>query len=115
MLGTKSIPLHSHQIASASFQALPIKQFVCGTPRQERQRQAHLLDTRLRSCLWHSRFVASASSQARTIEQFVCGTPRPERQAGSFTGHTDSVTFVAFSPDGQLIGSSSYDRILSVW
>src|SRR6266702_316572 len=67
-------------MASASSQAPKIEQFVCGTPPRERQRQSHLLDTRVGSCLWHSRQMASASSQARTIEQFVCGTSRRERQ-----------------------------------
>src|SRR6266702_4228844 len=73
---------HSRQMASASSQARTISQFVCGTPRRERQWQAHLLDTRRRSRLWHSRRMASASSQALSLElsmeQFVCGTPRRE-------------------------------------
>ncbi len=67
-------------MASASPQALPIEQFVCGASLRERQRRAHLLDTRIGSGLWHSHQMASASSQARAIEQFVCGTPRRERQ-----------------------------------
>src|SRR6266571_2022065 len=75
-----SIPLHSHQMVSASSQARTMEQFVCGMPRLERQRRARLLDTRIGSFLWHSRQMASASSQALTIEQFVCGTPRPEKQ-----------------------------------
>src|SRR6266702_3075671 len=80
MLRAGSIPLHSHQMASASSQARTIEQFVCGTPRRERQRQARLLDTRIRSYLWHSLQMAIASSQALMIEQFVCGTPQRERQ-----------------------------------
>src|SRR6266702_4661894 len=79
-LGAESIPLHSHQMASASSQARAIEQFMCGTPRRERQQQARLLDTRIRSGLWHSRQMASASSQARRIEQFVCGTLLREGQ-----------------------------------
>src|SRR6266702_3146159 len=67
-------------MASASSQALPIKQFVCGTPRRERQRQAHLPDTRIGSGLWHSLQMASALCQARTIEKFVCGMLLLERQ-----------------------------------
>src|SRR6266702_764313 len=67
-------------MASASSRALPIEQFVCGTPRREGKWKTHLPDTRIGSCLWHSLQMASASSQAQTIEQFVCGTPRRERK-----------------------------------
>src|SRR6266702_4010841 len=68
-------------MGSTSPQARRITQFVCGTPLRELSRQAHLLDTRLRSRLWHSLQTASTSSQARPIdsEQFVCGTQRLER------------------------------------
>src|SRR6266702_3787611 len=79
MSGATSFPSYSRQMASASSQARTIEQFVCGTPRRERRRQAHLLDTRFRSGLWHSRQMASASSQALGIVQFVCGTPQQEK------------------------------------
>ncbi len=47
----RSSLLHSRQMASVSSQAHTIEQFVCGTPRQERKRQARLLDTRIGSGL----------------------------------------------------------------
>src|SRR6266702_4727014 len=62
-------------MASASSQALLIEQFVCGTPRRDRQMQAHLLGTQIWSGLWRSRQMAGALSQARKMDQFVCGTP----------------------------------------
>src|SRR6266702_1584577 len=67
-------------MASALSQAPPIEQFVYGTSLRERQQQAHLLDTWIRSGLWHSHQMASASSQALPIEQFVCGTSLREGQ-----------------------------------
>jgi WD40 repeat protein len=38
-----------------------------------------------------------------------------ETVAGPFTGHTDCVNSVAFSPDGQHIVSGSADRTVRVW
>src|SRR6266702_3106097 len=78
--GAGSFLFHSHQMASASSQALPTEEFVCGTPRQERRRQAHLLDILIRSGPWLSRQMASTTSQARPMKQFVCGMPLRERR-----------------------------------
>jgi WD40 repeat protein len=49
------------------------------------------------------------------MEQFVCGTTTGEIVAGPFTGHTDSVLSVAFSPDGHHIVSGSHDKTICVW
>jgi len=38
-----------------------------------------------------------------------------ETVAGPFTGHTDWVNSVAFSPDGHHVVSGSYDRTIRVW
>src|SRR6266702_1004741 len=70
-------------MASGSSQCHTIEQFMCGTPRLEARRQAHLLDTRIGSGLWGSHQMANGSSQARTIERFVCGMPRLETRLGA--------------------------------
>lgn len=33
----------------------------------------------------------------------------------SYTGHTDSITFAMFSPNGEWIASASYDRSIIIW
>ena len=38
-----------------------------------------------------------------------------ETAVGPFMGHTDSVLYVAFSPDGQHIISGSGDRTIRMW
>jgi hypothetical protein len=52
-----------------------MEQFVCGMPGQEKQLQAHLVDTQIGSVLWDSHQMASGLSQAQTIKHSVCGTP----------------------------------------
>ncbi|KAH9007935.1 hypothetical protein EDB84DRAFT_1584602 [Lactarius hengduanensis] len=51
-----------------------------------------------------------SGSGDRTIR--VWNTTTGETEAGPFTGHTDSVSSVAFSPDGQRIVSYSHDRTI---
>ena len=79
LLGARSIPLHSHRMASASPQALSMAPFVHGTLFRERLWQGRLLVTRIPSGPWHSLQTASGSSQALPIKRFVCGIPRRER------------------------------------
>jgi WD40 repeat protein len=45
----------------------------------------------------------------------VCGCHTGETVAGPFTGHTNWVRSVAFSPDGQHIVSGSEDQTVRVW
>jgi hypothetical protein len=111
-----SILWHSHQMASTLSQAQMIKQFVCGMPQQERWWQAHLLVTQIMSGLWHSHQMASTLSQALSDQTIrVWNATTGEIVAGPFTGHTDSVNSVAFSPDGQYIVSGSSDQTICVW
>ena len=72
-------------------------------------------DTEIGSCLCHSRQMASTSSPSSsdgTLRMWDAMTG--ETAAGPFTGHTDRVSSVAFSPDGQHIVSGSNDRTVRV-
>src|SRR6266702_2391670 len=94
-------------MASASSQARKIEQFVCGTPRQERQ-WARLPEDRIRSGLWHSRQIASASSQARTIELFVCGSSQVDGQRQTHLLDTWTRSGLWHSP--QMTSASSHQN-----
>jgi WD40 repeat protein len=52
---------------------------------------------------------------AGVADNVVVYDARTGRQLGVLAGHTDTVTGVAFSPDGKLIASSSRDRDARVW
>jgi WD40 repeat protein len=52
---------------------------------------------------------------AGVADNVVVYDARTGKQLGVLAGHTDTVTGVAFSPDGKLIASSSRDRDARVW
>jgi WD40 repeat protein len=56
------------------------------------------------------RFIAAGVGQTVVVYDAHTG-----KQLGVLAGHTDTVTGVAFSPDGKLLASSSKDRDARVW
>ena len=71
---------------------------------------------RTRCTAWRSAPTARASPPAATTTRCGCGTPTTGQPVGQpLTGHTDTVTSVAFSPDGTRIASGSYDNTVRLW
>ena len=59
-----------------------------------------------------SRWVASASAKDNTVELWDAATATILR---TFTGHTKSVTAVAFNPKGNLLASAGADKTIKIW
>jgi WD40 repeat protein len=59
-----------------------------------------------------SRWVASGSAKDNTVELWDAATGTLLRK---LTGHTKSVTTVAFNPKGNLLASASADKIIKIW
>src|SRR6266702_1358415 len=95
-------------MASVSSRARRIIQFVCGTPLWERQSQARLLDTRIKSSLCPSRQMASALSQARKIEQAVCGSSQVHGQRQALL--LDTWIQSTLSHSRQMVSASSHQN-----
>src|SRR5277367_2701598 len=45
----------------------------------------------------------------------ICGTWSPTSQNMVLTGHTQEISCLSFSPDGQQIASGSSDRTIRLW
>lgn len=61
-----------------------------------------------------SRLVAAGEGFAGVVGKarvWEVGKPEPR----TFTGHADSIYTVAFSPNGQLLLTASYDKLLALW
>jgi WD40 repeat protein len=110
-----SILSHSLQMGTGSSLARMIALFVCGMRPRDKWREAHLLGTRFgQFCRILSRWEPDRLWLGdRTIRVWNATTGQME--GSPFTGHTDSVNSVAFSPDGNRIVSGSDDRTIRVW
>src|ERR1051326_8887853 len=60
------------------------------------------------------RMAARSRPRART-ESCVCGTGRAARPFAGWRGTMQKVWSVRFSPDGQRLASSSFDRTIRIW
>ncbi len=54
----------------------------------------------------------ATGSDDRTIKIWDVATGKLQQ---TFTGHTDTVTTVAFSSDGRRLVSGSFDRTVRIW
>ena len=59
--------------------------------------------------------VETASHQVQGIDLFACGVTNNSTPAAVLIGHTEAVTSLAFSPDGEQIISGSADLTVRVW
>jgi len=53
--------------------------------------------------------------QADCTETLGCFVPRQNPNQGSVNGHTDAISSLVFTPDGDNLISGSYDRTIKVW
>ncbi|MBK6932676.1 MAG: WD40 repeat domain-containing protein [Saprospirales bacterium] len=78
----------------------------------ELYRDDHTLAFRLAEAAWR---MDSANTDARQTLRAITNTTTTTFYATVFTGHRLDVESLAFSPDGKLVASGSFDNSIAVW
>jgi WD40 repeat protein len=58
---------------------------------------------------------SSATGTAGEIGLYSLGSASATKQIRNLSGHTDQILDVAFSPDGKILASTGYDRLIKLW